>query len=431
MTCRAVFVLSCLCIIGGCFSLSGDITPPSDQVAIASDLEVVEPTLTSSPESPSKLDPTPEAIVEETSGTVFVEVINRANDGDLKGDLQVRLEGYDHMTRVYHQTLPLEKGGQVTFDPVPFKPGRFYFASLNYQGAIYRSDIVELEPDLSSLDLDVEIYNTTTDHAALSMERVHIFVNFSQEDVVQFGEIFTVSNFGEKTVVAKESGDPVLVFPLPEEAQNLRFESGALGERYILTEEGFGDTLSIPPGSGVYQMLVFFDLPYENQELAFEQKMKLPVGAVVVITPAGGVKLKGSSLKDMGVREVQDGSIHVYSREQLCKGEKITFSLSGLPDQPSLEKSAVSDGDRRHVIIGLSVFGIVLLWVGRWMYVRWKRGEELDASLPDEAVGKEEIMDAIIALDDMYASGEIQEDAYRARRSAFKSRLRHLMESEG
>ncbi|MFO8036286.1 MAG: hypothetical protein R6U57_06650 [Anaerolineales bacterium] len=386
---------------------------------------------TPSLETSNDLNPTPEATVEETSGTVVVEVINRANGGDVEGDLQVRLEGYDHMTRVYHQTLPLEKGGRVTFAPVPFKPGRYYFASLDYQGAIYRSDIVELEPDLSSLDLSVEIFGTTTDQAALSMERVHIFVNFSQTDVVQFGEIFTVSNFGEKTVVAEERGGPVLVYPLPEGAQNLRFESGSLGERYILTEEGFGDTLSIPPGSGVYQMLVFFDMPYENQGLEFEQKMNLPVGAVVVITPAGGVELKASSLKDMGVREVQDGSIHVYSREQLCKGDKIAFSLSGLPGQPGIENGAVSEVDRRHVIIGIGVFGIVLLWVGRWMYGRWKRGDALGASVPDETIGKEEIVDTIIALDDLYASGEIREDAYRTRRSALKSQLRDLMESEG
>jgi hypothetical protein len=430
MTLGMVFALCFLCIGGGCFSLSRDVTSLSDQVAGPSDLEVVEPTQTPSRESSSELNPTPEATVEETPGKVTVEVINRADEGELKGDFRVRLEGYDHMTRVYSQTLPMEKGGEITFDPVPFKPGRFYFASLTYQGAIYRSDIVEIEPDLSSLDLAVEVFGTTTDQEALSMERVHIFVNFSQEDVVQFGEIFSVSNFGEKTVVAKENGGPVLDFPLPEGAQNLRFESGSLEDRYLLTAEGFGDTLSIPPGSGVYQVLVFFDIPYENQRLAFEQVMSLPVGTLVVITPAGGVNLKSSYLKDMGVSEIQEGSIHVYSGDQLCKGEKVAFTLSGLPVPPNNENGVASNRDRRHLIIGLSVFVIVLVGVGRWIYVRWNRDDGLDAPLQDEEFGKGEIIDAILALDDMYASGEIEEDVYRTRRSTLKSRLKTLLKRE-
>lgn len=434
---RIILVLSSIYILGGCLSFSKDITPPPEE-SRSLEIDTTDPTPTSqngsditpSPDPASERNPTPEATLDVVPGEVTVEVVNQGEGGDLPSGLQVTLEGFDHMNRVYRQALPVNKGDRITFKSVPFKPGRMYVATMIYQGAVYRSDIVEVKPDSPSLDLVVEVYDTTTDQAALSIERLHVFVNFSQKDVVQFGEMFTISNFGEKTVIAKEKGGPVLDFFLPEGAENLRFESGSLGERYLLTEEGFGDTLSIPPGSGVYQMLVFFDMPYENQRLEFEQKMTLPVGAVVVIIPAEGVQLKNSSLKDLGVREVQDGSIHVYSGEQLHEGEDISFSLSGLPGQPGLGNEAVSGENRRNVIIGLSVFGGVLFFVGRSIYLQSQKDGDWDSPLLSGEVEKEEIMDAIIALDDSYANGEIKEDAYRARRSDLKSRLAALIEEE-
>ncbi len=434
---RIILVLSSIYILGGCLSFSRDVTPPPEESG-SLEVDVADPTpisqkgsdKTPSPNPASDINPTPEATLDVVPGEVTVEIVNHAEDGDLPAGLQVTLEGYDHMNRVYRQSLPVKEGDRITFESVPFKPGRMYVATMVYQGAVYRSDIVEVKSDSSSLDLVVEVYGTTTDQAALSIERLHVFVNFSKTDVVQFGEVFTISNFGGKTVIAKEEGGPVLDFFLPKGAQNLRFESGSLGERYLLTEDGFGDTLNIPPGSGVYQMLVFFDMPYENQRLEFKQKMNLPVGAVIVIIPTGGVKLKRSSLQDMGVREVQDGSIHVYSGEQLHKGEEITFSLSGLPGQPNLRNEAVSAEKRRNVIIGLSVFGGVLYFVGRSIYLQRQKERDGDSPLLSEEVEKEEIMDAIIALDGSYASGEIKEDAYRARRSDLKSRLAVLIEEE-
>lgn len=423
--------------MAGCISLAEDITPPPDHPTFPPPTEVEEESsgeedvLQDTPElSNQDSGPTPQATVAETPGKVTVQIENQSENQSLEGDVQIRLEGFDHMNQVYQETLPVEDGSEVTFDEVPFTPGRLFFASVSYRGAVYRSDIVELEPEAEILDLTVEVFGTTTDQSGLQMERLHVFVDFPQEKVAQFAEIFIVSNFGQETVVSDEPDGIVLNYSLPPEAENLRFETGQIGERFILTEEGFGDTVSIPPGSGVYQLLVFYDIPYEKRTLQFNQTMNVPVGAVVVMTPTSGVSLKGEAFEDMGTREVQEGAIHVYAGERLDRGEDLTFTLSGKPGATAREDGPATFLSQQNLYLGLGVFGGVLLAVGMWFFVRMQREEALDLTFESERVDKEEIMDAIIALDDKFKEGEIAEEAYRTRRDELKSRLKDLVRGE-
>ena len=375
-------------------------------------------------------DPTPEPTGEEGLGNVMVTVIDQREDENLDPDLRVKLEGYDHMTQVYDQSLTLGEDGKITFPSVPLKPGLSYFASLVYQGATYRSDVVQLKSDTSTLDLQIHVYGTTADQGSLSVESLHIFINFSDQGLVKFGEMFIISNFGPKTVVSEKEGEPVLNFALPEGAHNVRFESGSLGERYVLTENGFGDTMSVPPGSGVYQTIVFFDIPYKDNQLEFIQKTNLPVGSVEVMTPAQSVDVQGTFFQDMGIREVQDGSIHVYLAENVRRGELIRFRLTGLPGKSDQGNGWVLIEDRKNFMIGFSVLAGALLLIGMWFYHQRLANQGPDPDLNQESKDKAEIMDAIIALDDLYAEGEIQEEEYLSRRETLKARLREFVEKE-
>ena len=78
-------------------------------------------------------------------------------------------------------------------------------------------------------------------------------------------ELYIISNPGNKTVVAAKEGDPVLSFQLPEGATNLQFEDGTSADRYITIPDGFGDTVPVRPGSGNYQVMYSYELPYNRK----------------------------------------------------------------------------------------------------------------------------------------------------------------------
>jgi hypothetical protein len=73
--------------------------------------------------------------------------------------------------------------------------------------------------------------------------------------------------------------------------------------------------------------------------------------------------------------------------------------------------------------------GAVLIAAGAWLYLRDRR--RVVDSDEDEEEGKmeteEDILDAIIALDDLHRSGKINDEAYQTRRAELKARLKDLV----
>jgi len=81
-------------------------------------------------------------------------------------------------------------------------------------------------------------------------------------------------------------------------------------------------------------------------------------------------------------------------------------------------------------VIGLAVFGVALAGGGFWFF-RQRRaaaaatadGEYIE---PEPVETSESILDAIVALDDLYQAGELPEEAYKERRAELKARLKEL-----
>ena len=159
---------------------------------------------------------------------------------------------------------------------------------------------------------------------------MHLFLENVAEDTIRISELYIVSNTDTKTLVAPEPGQPVIEFDLPEGATNLQFQDGLSSERFVSTDNGFGDLLPIVPGIANYQLLYSYDLPY-NRKLDFSQVMNLPVKAVLVAIPEDGIKVKGPGLVDGGTVEAQDGNFHVYNGKEIEKQGTLEMTISGRP----------------------------------------------------------------------------------------------------
>ncbi len=94
-------------------------------------------------------------------------------------------------------------------------------------------------------------------------------------------------------------------------------------------ESGFGDRMSIVPGAGQHEVLYAYDLPYDRK-LNLATKVSLPVDAMVVMVPAGGITLTSEQLVDAGLRDVQGMSFQMYQGTGgLERGDLLELSLSG------------------------------------------------------------------------------------------------------
>ena len=410
----------------GCLNLAGDVTPPPDINQMGSVKNTLVPSL-----EPTREDPQPEGTTPQDldNGTVMVEVFDHSGGTLLAQNMEVSLEGFDHFDQAYQETHPLPPGGVVEFTEVPYQAGRLFFASITYGGAVYRSEINEYKPDESPLTLLVDIFETTTNASHLSIDRIHVLVDYPQPDLVQIGEVIILSNNGDATVVAEAAGLPAVSFPLPEGATAIEFENGALDQRYLQTQDGFGDTVSIPPGAGVYQVLVYFTLPYQNNKLEFIQSMNYPVEAVVVLMPVGDVVLKGENLEDLGIQTIQDSTAQVYSSGALNRGEQLQFEISGKSEivLPEVEASSALF---QNYWIGLAILGGGMFLTGIWLFIRNRKSGTSGVDPEEQIIARDQILDSIIALEDLFQRGDITEITFQKKRDQLKEKLRSLTQGE-
>lgn len=420
-----IYLLAVGFLSSACDALQVDITPPPGEIQSdpAEDLTAQpSPTL---PQPPATLSPE-----EIGDSAIVVNVIDQTGGFLLDQGLQVELAGYEDFELVYQDAIPLNSNTQVVFNEVPLPEGRVYFASIELSGAIYRSEIVELSPETSLLELTIQIFETTTNTDGLSIDRVHLLIDFPSPDLAQIVEIYIMSNLGDATVVAANPGDVSVSFPLPEDAESIEFENGALGQRYLKTDDGFGDTVSIPPGSGVYQVLVYYQVPINRNRIDFSQQFNYPVQAVVVMTPAGEAVIKGSDLEDGGVQSIPNGSVQLYSGSSFGRGESLKFRLT-VESSGSSVTGTDSQFLSQELVIGAGLTGVVVFLVGIWLFLRQRGGDRVVDEEITGSAEKDLILDSIIALEDLYQEGEIKEEEYQKKRQEYKDRLAALNEPGG
>lgn len=383
----------------------------------------------------SDVEPTPagdgvdDTIIQEASGTITGTVTNDSG-GSLPSDLIVTLHGIDGMQLVITQTTTVRSDGTFIFPDVEFPVGRFYAASVEFGGSRYRSEFVSVEPDTSSLSLPIQVFETSTDTSVLVVDRLHLFFEFIDASTLRVIELYILSNPGSTTIVAQDEGGPVLSFELPEGASTPEFQDGVLGGRYLATPGGFADTIPIRPGTGTHQVLFAFDMPYDRK-LELVQPVSLQTNAVVVLVPAGSIKVKGENFQDAGAREAEGIEYQMYNGGSLAAGEELRLTINGKPLSSS---ATLSTGSNSSLVVGLAAFGLVLILAGVWLFMRNRAAveaedpdEELSAPVEPAAENADTIMDAILALDDLYRAGQLPEEAYLERRGELKDRLKEIM----
>jgi mono/diheme cytochrome c family protein len=367
-------------------------------------------------------------------GMVTVQLLN-GSGGNPPSDAIVTLYGFDNMQNTYSETLTTGDNGVYTFTNVSMPLDRVFLAGTDFDSGTYGSDIVTVDPSTPNLNLQITVYNSTTDISSLTTDRVHILFDFTDPQNAQIIEVFIISNPTKEAVVSPTQDGTVVTFPLPKGYTNLQFQDGDLGGRYVEVSQGFADRMTVSPGVGQYQVIFYFQMPYDHK-LDFTQPMFLPTSAVVVMVPDNGIKVTSDQLQDGGTRDFQNTTYRMYNGSGLLADSSLEFTLSGTPKNGST--SIFTTGTMQNLAIGLGVFGVALVAGGLWLFRQnQKRLALSDATSPTDLIDSSSgeapspadantLMDAIIALDDQYHAGNLPEEAYLQRRAALKDKLRRL-----
>jgi mono/diheme cytochrome c family protein len=378
--------------------------------------------------SQSELTPEPPAV--EGVGSVSGKILN-GSGGDVTGNLTVTLYGFDHGTdattapvETVNLTAKSQADGSFRFDQVEMPEGRIFYAQVDYNGLPFQSDPAFTEAGLVDVTLpDVTIYESTTQTSGLVTEELFVFSEFNPDGTVRIFEQFYITNQSDQVVLVTTDGSSIPFLPMPAGAADLSFQPTQDSAALLPSDTGF----AMPPSEIPYGIIAFYTMPY-GKELELNLPFALPVASISVVVPEG-IKITSQHLIDEGVREMQPGTtFQVYSGSTLNAGEALDMTFSGKVKSASGVSSFGTD--YQPLLIGIGAFGFALILAGVWLYLRDRRSQEGDYELiEDEQNGfetSEEVMDAIIALDDLHRAGKIPEEAYHSRRAELKDILKDL-----
>jgi mono/diheme cytochrome c family protein len=360
---------------------------------------------------------TPSAGIGEVTGSIEFP------SGGKPTNLTVTLHGFDHATdqtsgpqEVLTLSAPASADGSFAFENVGMPVNRIFLAEVNYAGITYRSDFAAASADSVKVALSpLKVYKASTDVSLLKLDQVHISTDFSTAGTVQVLEIFALKNASNNAVVISTDGTTIPFIPFPEGATDQGYEAGQGSAPFVKADQG----LAVVPSDKPYSIIAFFNLPYEKKA-DINQPLAIDMPSLILLVPQG-IKVQGKQLESRGLQVIEKNNYEEFSASGLKAGQTLAFSVSGQP------KASTSAGIAAHQgwLIGGAALGMALIGGGLFLYVRERRRQP---AAPDEAdfESADEVLDAILALDDLHQAGKISDEAYQVRRNELKETLKDL-----
>jgi hypothetical protein len=323
-------------------------------------------------------------------------------------------------------TTTVDADGSYLFELDPVDPNWIYLASARYNDLGFSSDagqVSRVEPDL---ELPITIFETSSDPASVLVDRIHVLLSFGQ-DTVRVDEFYVFSNPTSEVFVG-ESGDAAegtVRMALPEGAENIAFQRSFASmestipatEVFQLEDGSFADTFPLNPGSAGSNLIVSYELPYEDG-MTIERPLFYDTINANVIIPDRGVRLAGEGWVDQGLQEMPGGSFSSYIQTDMLAGSDLSFVLNGRPEMVADAAGNVIPAQNNSVnelIVGGAVLLIVVV-AALFIVTRRDTAGYDEEEFEVEQAEIDRLLLAVVDLDEEYEAGEVEEEAYQEQR---------------
>ncbi|MEW5939316.1 MAG: hypothetical protein AB1750_06630, partial [Chloroflexota bacterium] len=232
-------------------------------------------------------------------GKVSGRIVNQNQGTVVSESLEVMLHIWDKdfvdINMLHGQSAP---DGTYVFTEVELQPQYLYGVMAIFEGVSYLSQILPPGDGSGSLELEVQVYETTKDTSTIQIDQLHVLFDFA-EDGLETTEIYALSNSGERTVKDALSLDDgtqaTSLYPLPADADYIFFQPEEEG-RFIKFPGGYADTSPLLPGTQSGQHAVNYLVPY-SQERTYRYVSPFNIKAMNFLLPQNaGVSLRGEGL---------------------------------------------------------------------------------------------------------------------------------------
>lgn len=367
---------------------------------------------------------------------------------------EVRLRAFTvQLDEMYSETTTVNEDGSFDFQVENVPADWVFLADIVYGDLTFNSNAMQVSNAQPEAQMPVFVYDTTSDPSVVAVDRLHMILSFAENRLL-VSELYVFSNV-DAAVFVGESGDfndGTVAVGVPAGAENVSFQRGfgtsldsfIPATEFIQTGTGWADTVPLRPGSGSLNLLVSYDLPYDDG-LMLAHPLPYPVNSASAIMADAGVTITNDSWISQGAQSTSNGSILSYTNTDLVGADALNLTLDGRPTQ--ITDAAGNTLSARNQTSELIIGGVALaamLAVGFFLVQRWRTfpavqtdsvavavpraaGPPRRASQPRQD-DKTALLHAIADLDDAFEAGELDEAEYHQQRQDLKAQLTAVWE---
>jgi hypothetical protein len=262
--------------------------------------------------------------------SLTVQVVNGTANGASVEDDKVFLQIYQHeqLQRTFDGAA--DKEGKAAFKEIPCGDHIVGVVGAMHRGMSFGGNTVALEHDTNDVYARVQVYDTSDDQTKLFVSAHHISLKI-QQDSLLVTEYVQLENASDMAITAKDKdrkGRPIVVrMVLPKGIKNINFASYFEPQAVEMTDDGFYDTMAVPPGKNAITFSYTLDI--QSASLNFVRKVMLPTSNVAVFTELNTAKIEG--LDAPGTAVSREGMpMEFFTLNNLAPGAKIAFRITGL-----------------------------------------------------------------------------------------------------
>jgi len=373
----------------------------------------------------------PEAALQPIgSATISGLVTNGSTDATV-GEGTVTLRAFTtDLEEVMSETTTVQSDGHYMFELSDVAPDLIYMTSVEYDDLSYNGNPDRLSDGKTELDMPIVVFEKTTDPGVVSIEQVHMVLEFV-EDRVMVSEIYIINN-NDPAVYVGETGDSidgVFELVLPTGAENVNFQRsfGSVSNflpasELIQTDRGWADTVPLRPGEGAMNLLATYEIPLKDGVTIAHPVYYDTVNATILM-PEVGITLEEGDWIDQGAQQMgAAGTFLSYARPGLEAGEALSFELDGRVNRADVATSgtALAGDSTTGLIIGAAVLLLVVVGAALMVYT-WQNSTVVTSNGETE-----QLLQAVANLDDAYEAGGMKEVQYQQQREKLISELTGL-----
>jgi len=291
-------------------------------------------------------------------------------------------------------------------------------ADVTLDGRTYKSLETKPLPPGTAVALRVTLPPLRQDPDAVAVDEARLFVELD-DAVLLAREEYRLRVDGDTAVVGSAE-TPLLVIPLPEGADDLRFATESAGLGLAPDPRGLAVLGPVGPGEAVVE--IAYRVPVSEGSASLDRRFARPMPIVSIFVADTGVLTESSRLhRRRPVRTEERAYVHLEAFD-VEADETVPLRISALPPRRAVPNALA-------VALVLAAAGGAAAWLSGPLLGRVAAGAR-DEALSGLALERESVYAALRDLEDDFATGKLSDADYGTMRAELRARAVTLLQAE-